>query len=227
MTAFVDSLPSRLEASLSPSHIAASTISILQADLNSHINTIQTSSQNISTKIDPNTLEKQATYLWNSAARLDRKPSTIVRIGKESKISDAVDAIVALVRVFAFMLIECSHRGRKAQNHGDTWEEHVKLLRAANKAAKSCIDSGQLDVCTAMLAKAVDIETSLGNIIQQMTRGKEYDVGATNEDERLYQRLRIEYFTLRIILVRIHCHAITTTERLTPAGVEAEQARCS
>jgi hypothetical protein len=69
-------------------------------------------------------------------------------------------------------------------------------------AAKSCIGAGQLDVCTGMLAKAVDIETSMGTIIQKMKMGQDHDKDEPAEDERLYMRLRTDYFGLRITLVR-------------------------
>lgn len=170
---------------------------MLQADLRSHINTLRGNYQSVAVKTDPSVLYRKATDLWNLGVRYSRTTSTAD--GKNNDASTAatnINTSNGLLRAFAFMVLHCAHRGR-----GDTsvWNDHVKLFRTAIRAAKTCLDTAQLDICTAILERAVDIETSMGSIREEIDDGQRGD-GASHDD-RLYTRLRTEYYGLRVVLV--------------------------
>jgi hypothetical protein len=78
----------------------------------------------------------------------------------------------------------------------------VKLLRSANRAARTCLDTAQLDLCTAIFEKAADVEKWMEQNTQSLpTAPVPNGVDDSNDNDRIYQRLKLEYYGLRILLV--------------------------
>lgn len=69
----------------------------------------------------------------------------------------------------------------------------MRIMRVANKAARTCLDLGKMDSCTRVLERAADYEDALGD---QVKRGQSKEV-----DSGTIKRLRMEYLSLRMALV--------------------------
>jgi hypothetical protein len=85
-------------------------------------------------------------------------------------------------------------------------------MKVALKAARACIDSKDMSSATKVLERAADYQEALGS---------ETD-GETNEEERLGERLRVEYFAVRTTLVS----AIPTAPMSASTRGVCTQTRC-
>lgn len=201
--AFIDSLPSRI------SHLGTPTTSVeiatLQLELNSHISTLRSSSQIIACKVNAIDWQKKGTEIWNLSTRISR---TICE-GKDDDdtIATATTRIYGPLRAFAFLLLDCAYRARRKadspQNRQDLRHDLIRLFRNANKAAKTCLQTVQLDLCTAISERAADLDIELSKKSQDGAVGQDEDQRHSTDDHTEYRRLQMDYCALRIVLVAL------------------------
>jgi len=109
---------------------------------------------------------------------------------------------LGLLKSLAFLLLACGYKPGRDTNKIRDWENGVKLLRSANRAARTCLDTAQLDLCTAIFERAADVEQWMEQTTKSLPRAPGVNgVDDTNDNERIYQRLKLEYFGLRILSV--------------------------
>lgn len=142
-------------------------------------------------------LDKLGTELWNLSTRLRREE---VRPSGRTK-EDAVhrDGALCLLRAFSFLLLD-SAGGQGAI--GRQLKISIRLMKVALKAARVCIDGAELTTATKVLASAAEYQ----EVLSKTSEGK------IDEETELADRLRVEYFAVRIALVSIahqfpvYCH---------------------
>ncbi|KAI9695204.1 MAG: hypothetical protein M1820_008840 [Bogoriella megaspora] len=118
-------------------------------------------------------LDVRGTKIWNIAVNLRRDDG-----------SRDLSRLLCLLRVFAVLLLDA------AQSNTANLNNCTRLLRASLKAARSCVDANELDLCLKVLEKGANYEADFG---KQASRG-------TTEDQSLYERLSSEYYTMRTAL---------------------------
>ena len=167
----------------------------LLSQLSSHLNTLRASGTLIADSHHEE-LDRRGTDLWNLATRLKRESNT----SSASK-NNTDKKRLALVRVFAFQLLDsaqnpgCLRSGARGEN---LFQSTVRLLKIANKAAKFCLEQEQVESCLMVLERAADYEDALSKLVHKLG----------TEDKALQQRLKMEYFELRVALVsRRGCYA--------------------
>lgn len=145
----------------------------IEGELQSNINTLRASGCLSSTSCGEE-LDCRGTELWNLSTRHSRQPH------------HTPDVTLCLLRVFAFCLLH-SHQNASERRVSN----NVRIFKVANKAAKSCLDAGQVGLGQRVLESAAVCEEVL---LSASTKADE-DLRA------LLQRLRAEYLTLKIALV--------------------------
>lgn len=130
--------------------------------------------------------DKIGTELWNLSTRLRRDKPAQDRKAKDTKTHN--NNTICLLRAFAFLLIDSagSHAVRSQEP-----KSCIRLMKVALKAAKVCISAKEFDSATKVLERAAIYEDIL------KAEGND-ELGAEVE---LARRLRLEYFTIRTVLV--------------------------
>jgi len=194
--AFLDTLQSRLPALTA--HASPTDHSSLQADLRSHINTIRNQSRIVTSRTESHVLEKKGVNLWNLTTRHSRTAPA----EDGSSGTRVLSVTLGLLKSLAFLLLVCGYKPGRDTNKIRDWENGVKLLRSANRAARTCLDTAQLDLCTAIFERAADVEKWMEQTTKSLPRTPVVTgVDDSNDNDRIYQRLKLEYFGLRILLV--------------------------
>lgn len=116
--------------------------------------------------------ETKGTDFWNASTRLSRKDD----------VSETDKSKICLLRVFAFHLLDSAAQSRIKKNKN--CDTPVRMLKAAFKSLKACIESGELEFA--------------GKIAQRATAW--LDEEGIPEDTK--SRLGGEYFVWRMALVR-------------------------
>lgn len=182
LVSFCTDLRSRLPTSRDTPALEA-----LGADLATHLRTAEALSQKAKPGVKKYAadLDRGGTDLWNLCTKLRRE------IGEESEgTARANKKLISRCRYFAFLLIDLARRrplGEVEEGVGDV----VRLVKIALKAARSCVDEGELGVSLKALQKAGDYIEGL--------------VGRGGHDGDLDEELRgleVEYFILRTVQVR-------------------------
>lgn len=139
--------------------------------------------------------EAKGTDFWNASTRLSR----------EDDVSEIDKSRICLLRVFAFHLLDSAAQNRIKKNK--SCETPVRMLKAAFKSLKACIESGELEFA--------------GKIAQRAAAWLDED--GMPEDTK--SRLGGEYFVWRMALVRSsHDSRVHLADSLLV--VEARQAGC-
>jgi len=196
--AFVDTLPFRINSITT--NATQSEIAALQSELTSHINTLRTNSQNVANKLNTNEWQKQGIEIWNVSTRLGRtfwEGSSNV----DNKVTSEA-RIYGSVRTFAFFLLDCAYRSRRKEENHETRLDIAKHARIANKAAKTCLNTLQLGLCTAIFERAADLDVELSKLLQEAVAGRDEDQSQRIDEHTKYRRLQLDYCALRIVLVR-------------------------
>lgn len=206
----------------------ADQIADLASELRSHINTLHVfandhgSGNQITVRKEDN-WDKKGTELWNLCARLhrDEDPNDgggTISQGVQKDSSMSFTWLLALARLLAFLFIDCgfkaSQRDRRRTESGTAsnlqnggigeFSKSVRLLKVATKAARSLLQQRHTELASKVLERAAEYEDTLAkgfdfrDVAQQDTRAS----AEQEEDQRLYARLRVEYFALRMMLVR-------------------------
>lgn len=198
-SAFIDTLGSRITSSAT--NVAPAELATLQAELQSHINTLRSNGQILANKVDTSAWRKRGTDIWNLSTRLDR--TTWEASNDVAQAATATTRVYGLFRVFAFLLLHCAHRGKRKANNLDHKHELLRLLRIANKTVKACLKTSQLDLCTTVCERAADIDDEISKLLQDTIAGLDEDQPRTTNDTTEYGRLQLEYCALRIALVAV------------------------
>ncbi|KAI9681495.1 MAG: hypothetical protein M1817_002779 [Caeruleum heppii] len=119
-------------------------------------------------------LDCQGTALWNLSTRLRRKGDVDVDM-----------QVLCHVRVFAFLLLDSAQQSGKG-----TKSNCMRLLKVALKAAKYCLDQGELPLCLKVLEEAAKYEET----------ASKFPHGSSPEDLSVYARLSTEYYIIRTTL---------------------------
>ena len=120
-------------------------------------------------------LDSRGTKIWNLSTKLrrDNDPSETKRL-------------LSLLRVFAVLMLDAAR-----QSGRETLQNGIRVLKVSLKAAKTCLDSGDCDLCLKVLEKAANYESELSKPEDRLT----------TEDDLAYKRLSGEYFVMRTALV--------------------------
>lgn len=197
LLAFIDTLSFRINAISSDT--GQPEVAIIQSELASHINTLRSNSQIVANKLNANDWQKNGTEIWNVATRLGRKFWT--GSSDTDNKNTALTRVHGLLRAFAFLLLDCAYRSKlKADKHGAR-HELVRLLRTANKAAKTCLNTLQLELCTAIFERAADLDVELSKLLQEAVTGQDEEQSQRMDEHTNYKRLQLEYCALRVVLV--------------------------
>lgn len=136
-------------------------------------------------------LDKLGTELWNLSTRLRRD-----EVNPNSKKKEEIalrNSTLCLLRAFAFLLLD-SAGGQGAK--GRQRKGCIRLMKVALKAARVCIEGNELSTATKILERAAEYQEVLG---------KE---GGRGEDTELANRLRVEYFAVRMSLVSVSTYKL-------------------
>ena len=150
--------------------------SSLILEIQSHVNTLHTSGSLV-LAYRTEEFDRLATQLWNLATRLRREHDS----GAD------YDKLLLLVRIFAFYVLDCSRSTARA-----SLQAQIRIFKVANKAAKSCLDTQELDLALKVLQRAATYEEALSEPSQH----------AGENDAVARSKLRVDYYGLRIALVR-------------------------
>jgi hypothetical protein len=131
-------------------------------------------------------LDKLGTELWNFSTRLPRDEPAVVGNAKEE--SGRKNRALCLLRTFAFFVLDSAATHAK----GRTQKSYIRLMKVALKAARVCIDRKELLHATKVLERAAEYQAVLRT---------ETDC-ADGDEAQVAPRLRMEYFAVRILLVR-------------------------
>jgi hypothetical protein len=175
LVAFASNLPRRFESGRDSS---------LANDLQVQIRALPLqASSTVTAKQDE--LDRLGTELWNLSTRLRRdEPATN---GKTKEEPVQKNRCTCLLRVFSFLLVDSA----ATQAKGRQRKSCVRLMKVALKAARVCIDTGELSNATKVLERAAEYQDVLST---------ESD-GSDDEGSELAQRLCLEYFAVRTALV--------------------------
>lgn len=123
--------------------------------------------------------------LWNTSTRLLRDDS-----------ERPPPPVIPVLRVFAFLLLDVAHQ--YAQKQGKSAGDNlIRLFRIALKAGKTCINRGQLDLCTRVFERAADyVEAAHGHGNTRVNGWVKSDA----EDQEVAAQLVAEYYLLRTTL---------------------------
>lgn len=148
------------------------------SELKSNISTLRTDSLIIpENRVDE--FDRIGTELWNISSRL--------RLDS----SDNIAKLVTLLRVFAFFLLDCVKEPTRR-----TYQNNARLLKAANKAARLCLEVEDHESAQNVLARAALCEEAIMKPLQDVS-GHEGDAGGSQ------WALEVDYLSLRIMLVNI------------------------
>ncbi|KAF2403591.1 SPO22-domain-containing protein [Trichodelitschia bisporula] len=124
-------------------------------------------------------LDTKGTALWNLSTRQQRSVTSD---------SSAVEKeCICLIRVFAFCLLDCAAQGRTG---GGNPPAFVRLLRVGSKAAKACIEQGDLEMAVRVLERTASWNEKL--------EARSSDLSP--EDAAVVTGLRGRYWMLRTVL---------------------------
>lgn len=130
-------------------------------------------------------LDRIGTELWNISTRLKREDSS--NPSNKDVVSRRTRPL-CLLRVFAFLLLDTA--GGQATT-AQEWTQRTRLMKVALKAAKVCIENNELESATKVLERAAGYQEAMAKDPN----------GESNEEVQLDERLRAEYFAIRISLV--------------------------
>ncbi|KAF2225046.1 meiosis protein SPO22/ZIP4 like-domain-containing protein [Elsinoe ampelina] len=128
--------------------------------------------------------DKQGTTLWNTATRLQHNDT-----------SDTANAtkVLPLLRSFALLLLHTAHQASSRKSTTRP-EATIRILRTSLKAAKSCIDSSELDLASEILQRAADY-------VDFLTGGdRRNEEESHNPIDTAAADLSAEYWTIRAAL---------------------------
>ncbi|PKS07050.1 hypothetical protein jhhlp_005647 [Lomentospora prolificans] len=129
-------------------------------------------------------LEEKGISLWNLCTRLRRNIDTDEDISAD--FTNMKKLLYLWCRVFSFFLIDIARRARGGEKRSSLVADLLYLLRLALKAARSCIEDGELELALGCLQKGVDYIKE----VRGRTCPQEYDGE--------FRGLEAEYFILRI-----------------------------
>ncbi|KAA6414480.1 MAG: hypothetical protein FRX48_01229 [Lasallia pustulata] len=115
-------------------------------------------------------LDRHGTELWNLSAQLRRDGS-------------ATAELICLVRVFAYLLLDCAQGSA-----GGTLRNALRVFKVALRTTKHCLEHGQLNLAERVVEKAAAYEESL------IRSSNENSLG----DQTVLVGLSREYFIVRI-----------------------------
>ncbi|KAF2154269.1 hypothetical protein K461DRAFT_320422 [Myriangium duriaei CBS 260.36] len=125
--------------------------------------------------------DQRGTEIWNLATRLGHGDTGNVTI------------VLPLIRAFALSLLKVSFRSTGSKGMKQD-QAAVRILRTSLKSAKTCINSGELDLATDLLQDSADLAAPFSDGIRPHTHPHEDPVGNTARD------LVVEYWLLRATL---------------------------
>jgi hypothetical protein len=130
-------------------------------------------------------LDRLGTELWNLSTRLRRDDSAPSGRSKDEVAHKK--RLLCLLRVFSFLVLDSA----AAQAKGRPRKSCIRLMKVALKAARVCIDGNELSNSTKVLERAAEYQDILSG---------ERD-GATEDEGEAADRLRLDYFAVRMLLV--------------------------
>ncbi|KAF2036041.1 SPO22-domain-containing protein [Setomelanomma holmii] len=133
-------------------------------------------------------LDKLGTELWNLSTRLRRDDAA--GDGKAKDEATRKNRTLCLLRVFSFLLLDSA----AAQLKGRPRKTCIRLMKVALKAARVCIDGGELTNATKVLERAAEYQ----DVLSQAGDGKD------DEQGELANCLRLDYFAVRTLLAWRH-----------------------
>lgn len=119
-------------------------------------------------------LDREGTMLWNVCTKL-----------KQHSSNDEMSSAVCRVRAFAFLLLESAQSSSRREH-----EDIVRILKACLVAARTCLDSKDVELASKVLEQAATHEDALSKT-EKTPLSSEHDVSL---------HLSAEYFTLRMAL---------------------------
>jgi hypothetical protein len=130
-------------------------------------------------------LDRLGTELWNLSTRLRR--DDLAHGGKSKDEVARKRRMLCLLRVFSFLLLDSA----AAQAKGRPRKSCIRLMKVALKAARVCIDGDEMNNATKVLERAAEYQDILSGDRDSATR----------EECEAADRLRLDYFAVRMLLV--------------------------
>ncbi|KAH7090298.1 meiosis protein SPO22/ZIP4 like-domain-containing protein [Paraphoma chrysanthemicola] len=129
-------------------------------------------------------LDKLGTDLWNLSTRLRRDDAAAD--GKSKEMAARKNRTLCLLRAFAFLVLDSA----AAHAKGRSRKACFRLMKVALKAARVCTEGNELIYATKILEQAAEYQ----DILSKAGAGKD------GEEGELADRLRLDYFAMRIML---------------------------
>ncbi|RMX76114.1 hypothetical protein D0869_11012 [Hortaea werneckii] len=137
------------------------------------------------------TLDILGSQLWNAATNFLREEEIQQDAGMKSH---DTSALVVRLRVFAFLLIDAASH---ASAHREKSQgQLVRSFKIANKACRSCLASGQLELASKVFERCSEYvgKSEPDNQIVYLTQIAEKN---ESDEQRVFDRLKCEYYLLR------------------------------
>lgn len=132
------------------------------------------------------------TQLWNAATNILRARDTDAT--QHGQGSEDVH-LVALLRVFAYFLIDFSHHSSSRRRNDR--DQRVRPFKLALKSCRFCLDNGELELAYKVLEKCSDLVTEVEDETP-IIRTSEKDGGWALDQQLVMKRLVAEFYLLRI-----------------------------
>ncbi|KAH7075854.1 meiosis protein SPO22/ZIP4 like-domain-containing protein [Paraphoma chrysanthemicola] len=129
-------------------------------------------------------LDKLGTDLWNLSTRLRRDDAAAD--GKSKEVAARKNRTLCLLRAFAFLVLDSA----AAHAKGRSRKACIRLMKVALKAARVCTEGNELVYATKILEQAAEYQDILSKA----------GAGMDGEEGELADRLRLDYFAVRIML---------------------------
>ncbi|KAI7348606.1 SPO22-domain-containing protein [Hortaea werneckii] len=129
-------------------------------------------------------LDTLGIQLWNAATNFLREEEIQQDVGMESH---DTSALVVRLRVFAFLLIDTARRA--SANHESSQSQLIRSFKIANKACRSCLAHGQLELASKVFERCSEY-VGKSEPDEQIVYLTQFTERNENDDQRVFGRLK-------------------------------------
>jgi hypothetical protein len=130
--------------------------------------------------------DRLGTQLWNAAIRLKDQSSPLLKTWPQFE---------SQLRVLAYFLLDTAQRSYAKHGSKKSSQNLVRILKTALKAARICIASEALDLCTMLFEKVAEQVEQTQDLPQEHKKDKQ-----ESEAEEMLKELMADYHLLRATL---------------------------
>ncbi|KAH0273154.1 SPO22-domain-containing protein, partial [Aureobasidium melanogenum] len=130
--------------------------------------------------------DRLGTQLWNAAIRLKDQSSPLLKTWPQFE---------SQLRTLAYFLLDTAQRSYIKHGSKKSFQNHVRILKTALKAARICIAAEALDLCTTLFEKVAEHVEHTQGLPREHKKDKQ-----ESEAEEMLKELMADYHLLRATL---------------------------